>query len=78
MFRCSEGIDLEHRLASISLPTLVLHGRLDVIAPLTSAEKLAALIPGTKLVIADDAGHVPTMTRPQWVSEQINEFFKGR
>ncbi len=76
MLECTEGIELQSRLASISLPTLVLHGSRDVITPLESSEKLAELIPRAKLVVADGAGHVPTITRPLWVAEQIDEFFK--
>jgi pimeloyl-ACP methyl ester carboxylesterase len=28
-------------------------------------------LPQAELVIADGAGHVPTITRPQWVADQI-------
>ena len=75
MMECVEGVDLESRLASITLPTLVLHGRQDVIAPLTSSERLVELVAGSKLVVAEDAGHVPTVTRPNWVAREINAFF---
>ncbi len=77
MLECAQDIDLEPRLHAIDLPTLVLHGRRDVIAPLSSSEKLASLVPNAKLVVADDAGHVPTITRPEWVAAQIDEFFVG-
>lgn len=73
-----EGIDLQPRLGSISLPTLVLHGKRDAIAPLAASERLAALVPKSKLVVADDAGHVPTITRPDWVADQIDAFFCGQ
>jgi len=75
MMECVEGVDLESRLASITLPMLVLHGRQDVIAPLASSERLVELVAGAKLVVAEDAGHVPTVTRPNWVAREINAFF---
>ncbi len=37
--------------------------------------KSADAIPGAKLVVAEGAGHVPTVTRPDWVAQQINAFF---
>jgi pimeloyl-ACP methyl ester carboxylesterase len=75
MLECVEGIDVESRLASIAMPTLVLHGSRDPITPLSSGERLAALIPGARLVVAQGAGHVPTITRPQWVAAQIEDHF---
>jgi pimeloyl-ACP methyl ester carboxylesterase len=57
------------------LPTLILHGRKDAIVPLESSETMAKLVSNSKLVVADDAGHVPTVTRPQWVASQIDAFF---
>ncbi len=75
MMECVEHLDLTPRLCTIALPTLILHGRKDVIVPLESSETMAKLVPNSKLVIADDAGHVPTVTRPQWVASQIDAFF---
>ena len=75
LLECTYNINLESRLASIKLPTLLLHGNLDVVVPLASAERMATLIPNAKLAIAEGAGHVPIVTRPQWVAEQINDFF---
>jgi pimeloyl-ACP methyl ester carboxylesterase len=78
MMECVEGVDLEPRLASIKLPTLALHGRHDVIAPLASSERLVELVSGSKLVVAEDAGHVPTVTRPDWVAREIDAFFAAQ
>ncbi len=75
MLECVEHVDLTPRLGAIALPTLILHGRKDVIVPLESSEAMAKLVPNSKLVIADDAGHVPTVTRAQWVASQIDAFF---
>jgi pimeloyl-ACP methyl ester carboxylesterase len=75
MLECVENVELESRLKLITMPTLILHGSRDVITPLASSENLHALIPNSKLVVAEGAGHVPTVTRPVWVAEQINQFF---
>lgn len=66
---------LTSRLAAITQPTLVLHGSCDVIVPLTSAAHLGASIPNAKLMLAGGAGHVPTITRAQWVAQQIADYF---
>jgi pimeloyl-ACP methyl ester carboxylesterase len=75
MLECVEGLDVESRLASLAVPTLILHGSRDAIVPLACAEQLAARIRGSRLAVADGAGHVPTVTRPRWVAEQIEAFF---
>jgi pimeloyl-ACP methyl ester carboxylesterase len=78
ILECVEHLDLESRLQTIATPTLILHGRKDVIAPLAASEKLLGYLPNASLVVHDDAGHVPTVTRPEWVAEQINHFFRER
>lgn len=76
LMECMEGIDIESQLSRIKHRCLVLHGTRDAITPLASSEKLASVMPNAKLVIADGAGHVPTVTRPRWIAEQIDEFFQ--
>lgn len=75
MLECLEGIEVESRLGLLAVPTLILHGSRDAIVPLASAQHLAARIEGSRLVVAEGAGHVPTVTRPRWVAEQIEAFF---
>lgn len=45
------------RLGEIEMPTLVLHGRDDLLLPVANGELLARDIPGARLRIWDDAGH---------------------
>jgi pimeloyl-ACP methyl ester carboxylesterase len=75
LMECLEPVELQSRLPQISLPTLLLHGSRDVITPVASSEKLAALLPNAKLQIIEGAGHVPTVTRPDVVAEAIDGFF---
>ena len=37
---------------------------------------MARRIPNAKLVVIEDAGHVPVITRPDQVAEAINSFFR--
>lgn len=66
---------VEERLGEIRQPTLLLHGRNDAITPLAMSEEMARRIPNAKLVVFDDAGHVPVITRAGQVARAIDEFF---
>ena len=77
LMECMEGIDLESRLAGIATPCLVLHGSRDAITPLASSQRLVELLPNARLAVADGAGHVPTVTRPDWIADQIETFFRA-
>lgn len=68
------GLDLVERLPSIDLPTLVIHGRDDVVVPLAAGELMAARLPNARLVVIDGCGHVPTMTFPQRVVAEVDAF----
>ena len=60
------------RLASIRLPTLIVHGREDPI-PLASSEQ-AAKIMNAKLVVLENCGHVPYVEQPAGLFAAIDAF----
>jgi len=50
--------DLRAELAAIDRPTIILHGSADRSSPLErGGQPTAALVPGSRLVVFDDAGH---------------------
>jgi pimeloyl-ACP methyl ester carboxylesterase len=51
-------------LPGIGCPTLVLCGREDSWSPPARHEEMAACIPGARLVLVDDCGHMCTMEQP--------------
>ena len=51
-------------LPGIQCPTLVMVGRQDQWSPLSQHEEIAALIPGAKLVVIENAGHMTLMEQP--------------
>jgi len=53
----------------------LIHGRNDAITPLSASEEMSRLIPNAKLVVIEDAGHVPVITRPDQVVDAIEDFF---
>lgn len=70
-----EPVQLEHRLPEIQLPTLLIHGTRDIVTPLANSENMARLIPNSRLVTIEGAGHVPIITRPAQVVRVIEDFF---
>lgn len=66
---------VEDRLEQLVQPTLLLHGRHDRITPVAMSEAMAARIPRSKLVVFEDAGHVPVITRPEQVAREVDAFF---
>lgn len=75
LLECTLGMDLRSNLSQIQIPTLILHGDRDSLVPLRDAELIASQIPNCCLRILEGAGHVPTMTRPREVAEEINQYF---
>lgn len=75
LLECMEGIDIESRLAQLPMPALVIHGSRDAITPLPSSQQLAAGLPRSALAIIEGAGHVPTVTRPDQLVAEIEQFF---
>ena len=72
----THSVDLRGDLSHITQPTLILHGALDAIVPLSAAQWLAKTIPNSRLTVINDAGHVPTITRSHEVAQAIQDFFK--
>lgn len=68
------GFDRTARLGAIRIPTLVVHGTEDRIAPPEAAEKLARGIPGAKLVWIRDAGHLLLAEQPRALYDRATEF----
>lgn len=63
----------DHRamLARLDLPTLVMCGRVDQVTPLALSREAAALIPGARLHIVEDAGHWTPLEQPAEVAAQL-------
>jgi pimeloyl-ACP methyl ester carboxylesterase len=65
-------------LGTISSPTLVLHGALDLSLPLAVAEAVAAAIPGAALAVALAGGHRPDIRSPELINPLLVEFLRGQ
>jgi pimeloyl-ACP methyl ester carboxylesterase len=58
-------------LPSIRCPTLVLVGDGDQLTPPDEVEEMAAAIPGARLVVVPNCGHLSTLERPREVTEAL-------
>ncbi len=70
-------VGIAPELEAVPVPTLVVHGSHDRIAPLAGARELADRIPGARLVVLDGAGHVPIVSRPDEVAAEIATWWSG-
>ena len=66
--------DAREGLPAIRCPTLVLVGDGDTLTPPPLSEEIAALIPGARLVVIADCGHLSTLERPAAVTQALVEW----
>jgi sigma-B regulation protein RsbQ len=68
------GADIRSDLASIRLPVLLLHGQVDASAPPEVGEYTRSQVPASRLAVIEGAGHLPQLTVPAAVAEEIEAF----
>ena len=69
---------LRRRLASIAAPTLVCWGAHDRLAPLSPCgETWTRAIPGARLIVFADSGHVPHLEEPEAVARAVLDFCRS-
>jgi 3-oxoadipate enol-lactonase len=62
------------RIAQITVPTLVIHGKSDALVPPANGELIAGRIPGAKLLLLDHASHLFLTDQAQAAHKAILEF----
>ena len=77
LYRMTRGVDIRQELSHIRQPTLILHGDADKLVSLESAQGLAKRMPDARLVVLQGAGHIPTMTRPYEVANEMMSFLES-
>ena len=73
----SDEIDVRPILPTIQVPTLVLHRRDELVAPVEAARYMARQIPGAKLVELPGHDHIPWVGDRQTLVHEIEEFLTG-
>ena len=73
-----ERPDRSALLPRISVPTLVVAGREDVLTPPSQARAMADQVPGARTVVIPGAGHLCPLERPDEVNSALIELLEGR
>lgn len=70
-------LDSRPWLARIACPTLVVAAREDAIMPLEVLRELADGIPGARLAVVEDSGHMASIEQPEEVTRLLREWIAG-
>ncbi len=73
-------IDIRAELVNVRAPTLVVHGRNDMVIPFNDGKELAAGIPGARFVPLETKSHIPLADEPAWarMESEIHSFLAAR
>ncbi|MFC3851279.1 alpha/beta fold hydrolase [Salinispirillum marinum] len=69
-----ERPDATEVLRSVRCPTTFITGRQDTWSDVAQHQAMAALVPGSRLVVIEDAGHMSTMEQPEAVTQALRDF----
>ncbi|HEV3329537.1 MAG TPA: alpha/beta hydrolase [Bryobacteraceae bacterium] len=69
---------LKKRIHRIQAPTLLLWGKQDRLVPAVYAQEFASRIPGSRVELIEESGHLPTVEHPAKVAASVEEFFAGQ
>jgi pimeloyl-ACP methyl ester carboxylesterase len=69
---------VDDTLSQITIPTLVIWGEHDSLAPLADGKDFATRIPGAKLVVIPDSGHAPGIEHPEAFLGAVLPFLENR
>jgi len=74
----AQRVDYLPMLRQIQVPSLVVVGREDVYTPVELAEQLYEQIPGAKLAVIENAGHMPNLEQPRAFNEALASWLLGQ
>jgi pimeloyl-ACP methyl ester carboxylesterase len=69
--------DFRDALRVVSVPTLLIWGGEDSRSPVACGEDMRGLIPGSRLVVIPEAGHVSNFEQPERFNAAVREFIMG-
>ncbi len=74
--RVFEDVDYTDQLSEITIPSLILWGKYDMVVPTTFAQEAFDNIGSTskKLVIFEESGHSPNVTEPELFASEVIQF----
>jgi len=68
--------DVRPLLGKVNIPTLILHGENDGVCPLEGAKYMHEKIPGSKMYIFKEKGHLPNITAPDKFNKILEKFIR--
>ena len=71
------GFDMRDALPNIVVPTLVLAGSLDELAPPAGCQRMAARIPGSRYTEIDGVGHLAHAEQPDALNAALDAFLSA-
>ena len=71
------AVDIGASANGLTAPTLVMHGRLDLVANPEGAREWTRRIPGARLLWLSNVGHLPHLEDPTGLLGAINDFLAG-
>ena len=66
--------DIRGELATLDVPTLIVHGREDMLVPLADSQWLAQRLPHAQLEVFEDTGHLVMVERPVRFNDALARF----
>lgn len=73
---CLRDSDVRTNLSTVSVPTLLVHGTSDVVCPPEAARYMHAAIPGANMVLLEETGHMPFLTKKDATCKAITAFLR--
>ncbi len=70
--------DSEETLRTLECPALVMCGSHDTVCPVSRHEFMAEIIPDATLEIIEDAGHLPTLEKPEETTAALDRWLHDR
>ncbi len=74
--KCLQDEDLRAELDKIAVPTLLIHGKDDRISLPAAAAYMNEHIKGSELLLLDETGHVPFITKEKKVLKRLHDFLE--
>ena len=69
--------DARGTLATLTCPTCFIVGRQDAWSPLARHEHMHEAVPGSRLVVVEDSGHMSPIEQPEAVSAALRQWMQS-
>jgi pimeloyl-ACP methyl ester carboxylesterase len=73
-YEACNGFDVRQKLATITLPTLIMVGEEDKLTPVPWSTYMKENIPKSKIIVMKGSSHLPMLERPSDFNRHLSEF----